>query len=966
MFVTATASTELLQEFYAALRARLAGELRTDAMARALYSTDASMYAMQPLGVVIPRYAEDLQVALEEAARFGLPVLPRGGGSSLAGQTVGEALVLDCTRYLDEILELNVEERWVRVQPGLVLDRLNAALQPHGLMVGPDPASSSRATLGGMMANNSTGTHSILYGNFIDHIRRARCYLADGSDVTFSPLGERAWEEARWRPGEEGRIYRELHELLEAKSDIIKRDTPQHWRRNSGYRLETLLEKEKNLARLLCGSEGTLAVLQEIELNLVPRPKQTALAVVHFQTLRAALEAVTTILESEPSAVELIDGVAIQQGRKAPGFRERLTFIEGDPGAVLFTEFYGTSAADLRDKLDKLEILLRRARQGYRTIRMLDPMMIRNVWSVRTETLGLVMGVKGDHKPVAFVEDAAVPVEHLAEYIEAFLARLDETQTRYAVYAHASAGCLHLRPFINTKDAADVEKMRELAAASMSLVRKFGGAVSSEHGDGLARSWLNESLLGSGLYRACQQAKAIFDPDNRLNPGKVVEAPPMTENLRMGPTYETIPLIENLDFSAEESFTAAVEMCNGNGACRKLESGTMCPSFMVLRDEAHSTRGRANALRSAFSGAAGPDAWTGQALYEVMDLCVECKGCKTECPSNVDMTKLKTEWLSHYWDANRMPLRTRLFAHLPRLSRRLHGPLARVANWFNSRAAVGWLLDRTLGISSQRVLPPFAVEPFDLWFKKQVWSQDGPPVVLFADTFNGFHHTEITKAAAIFLDKAGYQVKLAAGRPCCGRPLISKGLVTEAQLQALATVDHLHPYAADEVPIIGLEPSCILTLRDEFLALLPGEPRARAVAKQALTFEEFIAQERAQGNLDHLTFRREARAVLVHGHCHQKALSGTAPSYDCLTLPPNYEVTVLDTSCCGMAGAFGYEKEHYELSMAMAERRLATAVRDAAPDTLIAAAGTSCRAQIQDATGRTARHPAQILLDALV
>ncbi len=996
----ATPTPELLSDFFAALRPRIQGELRSEAMTRALYATDASMYQIMPHGVLFPRHAEDVQEALRLAARFSVPVLARGGGSSLAGQTVAEALVIDFSRHMNGLLELNPDEGWARVEPGLVLDNLNEAAARHGLQFGPDPASSNRATLGGMLANNATGTHSILYGNTIHHVREARGFLADGTPFHFRPLTPFEWDHQRLQTDRTGRLYADLHDLLEAQGYVVARDTPRHWRRNSGYRLEHLLpggppgnasdvqdfslfdaphgddgapagQERRNLARLLCGSEGTLAVVTEMTVGLVPLPKHTGLGMAHFRTRAEALRAVTTVLKTGPSAVELFDGVAIDRCRRTPGFAERLTFIEeapsGEaPGGVLLTEYYGETEAEVAEKIAHLEETLERARAGYAVVRATKPRPIQDVWTVRKESLGLIMGVKSEFKPWAFIEDASVPVEHLADYVDALDDLIQETGTRAVFYAHASGGCLHVRPFINTKEKEGVEKMKRIARGSMELVRRYGGSLSSEHGDGTARSWLSGPFLGPDLVAVYARVKEIFDPENLLNPGKITSAPPMEENLRMGPAYETLPVTAKMDFSEDGGFHAAIEMCNGNGACRKLGSGTMCPSYMVTRDEEHSTRGRANALRTALSGALPPEALTSKRMFEVMDLCIQCKACKTECPSSVDMGKIKTEWLDKYWQEHRMPWRTKLFAHLPKISRRVAGGFfARPANWLSGTGPVRRLMDRTLGISRERALPPFARESFEQWFKKHEWKQAGPEVVLFADTFSNFHAPEAVKAAAAFLDGIGMQVQLPQQTVCCGRTLLSKGLVSEAQVEALGTVAALYPYAAQNVPIVGLEPSCVSALTDEFRALLPGDPRVEQVAKNALTFEGFVARLDEAGLLGDVRWTLDERTVLLHGHCHEKALGGTGAAERALALPPGYRVETVDSGCCGMAGAFGYETEHLEISKKMAERRLAPAVRAASPRAIIAAAGFSCRSQIKDTTARAARHPAEILWEAL-
>lgn len=979
-------SPAFLDDFFEALAPRVSGDLRRDDMTCALYATDASMYQVMPYGVLFPKRPADVQAALETAHRFEVPVLPRGGGSSLAGQTVNAALVIDFSRYLDAILEVNPEERWARVEPGLVLDHLNTTLEEHGLTVGPDPASSNRATLGGMLANNATGTHSIRYGNMIHHVRRVKGYLSDGTPFDFGPLDEDGWAEKGEQKGREGEVFRALARLIAEEEDIIRRDTPKHWRRNSGYRLEYLLPGEvpgavppvgrftdgaamnvRNPAQLLCGSEGTLAVVTEITLSLVERPPQTALGIAHFETRDEALRAVTTILETDPSAVELFDGVAIESARSAPGFSHRLTFIDGDPGAVLITEYEGRSVRKLAEKLDALERTLAEAGTGYSVVRILAPEQIRNVWSVRKEGLGLIMGVRGAYKPVAFIEDASVPVEHLADYIDELSTLIEEAEeTRAVYYAHASAGTLHVRPFIDTKRPEEVEKMKRIAEGSMELVARYGGSVSSEHGDGRARGWLNERLLGSELCDVYRRVKKIFDPKGLLNPGIILDTPPMDRDLRMGPDYETIPVLTEMDFSENDGFQSAVELCNGNGACRKLQSGTMCPSFMVTREEEDSTRGRANALRNAMSGALPPEELTSERMFEVMDLCIQCKACKTECPSNVDMAKIKTEWLDKYWQEHRMPFRTRLFAHLPKLSRRLAGGvLARTANWANEKGPVRALLNRTLGISRERALPPFAEETFSQWFEQHARRTDGPPVVLFADTFNDCHSPVVARAAAEFLERIGMAVEVPETKVCCGRTLLSKGLVSDAQIRALEAVDALYPYAEEDHPVVGLEPSCVSALTDDLLDLIPGDPRAEKVAESVYSFEAFVAHLADAGFLDDVAWNDQPRDVLLHGHCHQKALEGIEATERILSFPPGYRVEALDAGCCGMAGAFGYEKEHLDISKQMAERRLAPAVRQAGEDTLIAAPGFSCRSQIKDVAGRKALHPAQILRDAL-
>jgi FAD/FMN-containing dehydrogenase/Fe-S oxidoreductase len=954
-----------------ALTPRIEGTLHTDDMQRALYATDASMYAMTPVAVLIPKTVADVQAALEVASAHGVPVLPRGGGSSLAGQGVNHALVIDFTNHLNEILEIDPEAQTARVQPGVTLDELNRAAAAYDLMVGPDPASATRATLGGMLANNSTGTHSITYGNFIHHVREVEALLPDGTAVTFGPMGREAWQEKMRDGGREGALYRGLEALLaDGGRETIEQDTPGHWRRNNGYRLETLLEEERNLAKLLCGSEGTLAVATEITCDLVETPSTTGLGVVHFETRDDALRAVTTVLETDPTAVELFDGVAIERTQQTPGYADRLTFLEGTPGGVLITEYSADTDAEIAECLDALEQKMAEARRGYTTVRVTAPEAVDSVWSIRKEGLGLLMGVEGDYKPWAFIEDASVPVENLADYIDELSTFVDATDTRAAYYAHASAGCLHVRPFVNTKDEAGVEKMTRIARESLDLVKKYGGVVSSEHGDGIARGWANPEILGEDLYDLCREAKKVFDPDRLLNPGKVVDAPGMTEHLRMGPDYETRPFRTEMRFGEEGGFAGAIEKCNGNGACRKLRAGTMCPSFMATREEKDSTRGRANALRSALAGDLPEGAMTSDEMADVMDLCIQCKACKTECPSNVDMAKLKSEWQHHYQKENGISLRTRLFAHQPDAARWISGtPLASVVNWASKQSVLRAVGEAVLGIGAERPAPPFARQTFQQWFDDEQRrgrsrpprgdGAPGPRVVLFPDAFNAYHTPEPLRAATKVLRAMGHRVEVPAERVGSGRTLLSKGLVPQAQRRALQTVEALYPYADAGVPVVGVEPSSILTLRDEFLDLLPGEPRAETVAEATYTFEEYIAEQEAEEAFANTAWAGTG-SVVLHGHCHQKALIGTEATEQVLS-GAGYDVTAVDAGCCGMAGSFGYEAEHVDVSRQMAELRLAPAVREAGPETKIAAPGFSCRSQVKDVTGRTARHPAELL-----
>ncbi len=702
------ADSAAIADCLAAIAGRIDGEVRSDTYSRVLYSTDASIYQAMPLGVVIPRNAGDVQATVEAAVEYGVPVLPRTSGTSLAGQAVNEALVIDMSRHLDGILELDREARRVRVEPGIVLDELNRQLRPQGLQFGPDPASSDRAALGGIVSNNSTGAHSILYGMTADHVEEMQVILADGSRARLGPVEVSALEGRRQRAGLEGEIYRAISVLVDDADNraSILEGTPRHWRRCGGYNLDRLIEGAAfrmprdprfNLAKLVCGAEGGLAVMTDVTLGLVEVPVATALALLSFSSLRGALSSVPAILEEGPSAVELLDHLSLELCRGVPEYGRLLeTFVEGDPECILICEFQGGSRSELEAGIERLAGQVRRQRVGATAVvPIFDPARQSDVWTVRKVGLGLLMSIRGDFKPIPFIEDAAVPVEHLADYVDEIERFCRGLGTRVAYYAHASAGCLHIRPLIDAKQAVEIAKMPDIQAFSVELLHGYGGALSSEHGDGRARSWINERFFGKELYGLYRQVKRAFDPAGLLNPGTVVEGPAMTENLRYGENYRAEAPAPRLDFSAEQGFVRAVEMCNGAGVCRRMTHGTMCPSFMVTREEEHSTRGRANMLRAAMTGVLPLRELTSRRMYEVMELCVECKACKAECPSSVDMAKIKIEFLAGYHAEHGVPLRDRLFGGIDRLSRWSSGAAAPLFNAALGNGAVRWALEKT-------------------------------------------------------------------------------------------------------------------------------------------------------------------------------------------------------------------------------------------------------------------------------
>ncbi|MCC6315904.1 MAG: FAD-binding protein [Thermomicrobiales bacterium] len=965
----AKGATEAARVLAIELEARIAGEVRFDRTSRMLYSTDASNYQIEPIGVVIPRSVEDVIAAVELASSHSIPLLPRGGGSSLAGQTVGAALVVDFSKYLSRVLAVDPEARTVTVEPGINLEALNRLLKPNALMFGPDPASANRATVGGVIGNNATGSHSILYGMTGDNVHGVKAALYDGGVVDLGPATPTQVAERAAVDDPQGRLLRDLLAFRARHADLIRRDFPPHWRRATGYSLDQFVKPDDrfNPARLLVSSEGTLATTLQVTLDLVPTPKKTGLVLLQFDELVAAMAATPTLLESDPSAIELMDRMLINMTRSQPGYARQISVIEGDPAAVLVVEFYGDSEAEFSAKADRLEELIRNAgiRLAVPPLRVLDPARQADVWSVRKAGLGLLMSIKGDHKPIPVIEDVSVPVPRLAEFVGTVERLVADHGTTAAFYAHASAGCLHIRPLINLKTLDGVNAMKDLGYAAAALAAEFGGVMSGEHGDGLQRSELNPTIFGPELYAAMREFKAIWDPRGLMNPGKKVDAPSMLENLRYGPSYAGREPKTYLDFSAEGGFLRAAEMCNGAAVCRKLKAGAMCPSYMATRDEKDSTRGRANALRNALAGNIFDQSeFTSKEVYDTLDLCISCKACKTECPSSVDMTKLKTEFLAHYHDAHGTPLRSRVFGHIHTLSK-LAAPVAPLAN-FAMRTPLARPAMTALGIHPDRKMPPFASRPFTARWNAYQKGSGGRPrqtrgqVVYFHDTFATYNYPSIAVAAVRLLEAAGFDVVVEERRVCCGRPMLSKGLVTEARKLAKKNVAVLAPYAQMGIPIVGTEPSCILTLRDEYADLLPNDPDVAALQQHAYMIDEFFAKLDKAGDLGIVWSQRPGPEVLFHTHCHQRSLIGTEPSMDMLKAA-GCTARETNAGCCGMAGSFGYEIEHYDISRKIGEDRFFPAIEGAARDTVIAVAGVSCRQQVEQFTDRDPKHIAEVL-----
>ena len=951
------------------LRRAVGGEVRFDAYSRSLFSRDASMYAIEPIGVVFPRDAADVSAVVATAAEFGVPVLPRGAGTSLAGQAVGRAVVADLSRHMNGIIDIDPDGRIARVQPGVVQEQLNRAAAGYGLVFGPDTSTRNRATLGGMIGNNSAGSQSVRYGMTIDHVRSLDVVLSDGTTAVFGPLtagelGRRAAASTL-----DGAICRELPRLLERNTEAIATGYPPFWRQAGGYRLDRLAASpELDLSKIIVGSEGTLATVVEATVGLVAAPRHRVIAVGHFRSVQAAIEATQDALAGEPAAVELIDRTILDLSRQKREYASLGSIVHGDPDALLFVTFFGETQDEVIARLDRLDRSWRAHGHGYHTLRAVSPADQAALLKVREAGLGLLMAAStGTRRPLAFVEDTAVDPAKLAPYTARFRQILDAHGLTAGFYGHCSVGCLHIRPFVDLSKPGQAEVMRAVAEQVRDLVLEYGGVNSSEHGDGLARSEFNRRIFGDRLYAAMQETKRLFDPKNRMNPGKIVDSAPMTAHLRDAMPPRAAPFRSHLAFDGTDGMRGAADRCMNIGLCRKESAGVMCPSYMATRDEEHSTRGRANALLHALS-MPDPRAALGEdRLHGILDLCLECKACKSECPLGVDMAVLKTEALAAYHEQHGVPARSRVFGSIRMLNRLGSAgyPVANaLAGWRPARAAA----QRWLGVAADRPLPRFDRQNLRSWFRREPGAKaraGSADLVFLADSFTTYTEAAVGQAAIRLLQRAGWRISLAGGG-CCGRASLSKGLVDRARQQAAVMTRRLGERAARGVPIVGVEPSCLLTLRDEYLALLPGDAAALAVAAATRLPEELLVEAIADGRLsipEDNQFR--GRRILFHGHCHQKALAGTAATVALLRSIPGAEVIEVDAGCCGMAGSFGYEAEHYELSMRIGELRLFPAVRAEPEQTIIAATGVSCRQQIRHGTGRPALHPLEIAWQSL-
>ncbi|MBS1598103.1 MAG: FAD-binding protein [Bacteroidetes bacterium] len=971
--------SEVLKQFADTLE----GDFLFDDTTRILYSTDASAYREKPLAVAIPRSENDIKKLIAFAREHKTSLIPRTAGTSLAGQVVGNGIIVDVSKYFTRILALNQEEKWIRVQPGVIRDELNLYLKPYNLFFGPETSTANRAMIGGMVGNNSCGSNSVVYRSTREHLLEVKALLSDGSEAIFSTMDIDSFHAKCEGTTLEANIYKTIRSLLSnyENQEEIRKEFPKKTieRRNTGYAVDVLLDTapftagatDFNFCKLIAGSEGTLAFITEIKLNVVPLPpKEAGLLCVHFNTIDESLRANLIALKYHPSASELIDHYILECTKDNIEQRKNRFFVQGDPGAILVVEFAKNSREEVIEIAKQVEVEMRAANLGYH-FPLLFGDDTKKIWSLRKAGLGLLSNLPGDEKAVPVIEDTAVDVNDLPDYIRDFNIILKKYNLYSIHYAHAGSGEIHLRPIINLKTKEGNQLFRTIAEEIATLVKKYNGSLSGEHGDGRLRGEFIRQMVGEKNYQLLKTIKKTWDPENIFNPHKIVDTPSMNSMLRyepgkQRPSFETIFRFNNQDILQH------AEQCNGSGDCRKtqLSGGTMCPSYMATRNEKDTTRARANILREFLTNSDKLNRFDHKEIYDVMDLCLSCKGCKSECPSNVDVAKLKAEFLQHYYDAHGVPLRSRLIAGFNK-SAKLGSIAPGIYNFMMTNGVTSKLIKSISGFASDRSMPTLYKTTLEKWYKKRKKESEDETkrkkVYLFCDEFTNFNDTEIGIKAILMLERLGYEVIIPIHEES-GRASLSKGLIRTAKKIANKNISLLASLISEDAPLIGIEPSAILTFRDEYIDLADDAllDDAKKLAANVFLIDEFLSREIDKGNIRKEQFTKEKKSIKLHGHCQQKALSTPAHSAKLLSLPENYSVEIIPSGCCGMAGSFGYEKEHYDLSMKIGELVLFPAVRNQSTETIIAAPGTSCRHQVKDGTGRKAMHPVEILYEAMV
>ena len=935
--------------FIADLIAAVEGQVLTDPVSLGLYATDASLYQITPLAVVTPLNESDVIKSVAIAHDHNVSIIPRGGGTGLAGQTIGHGLIIDFSKHLNQIIEINPEEKWVKVQPGMARDNLNDTLRKYDLHFAPDPATSSRANIGGMLGNNSSGTKSILYGKTVDHILELKVLLSDGTILHLQPNSADEYQQKCDQQDREGDIYRTVQQLIHTHRDEIEARFPKVMRRVGGYNLDEFIHTDEwNLCKLIVGSEGTLGLILEAKINLEPLPACKSVCLVHFNDLHESIVAVQDMVNYGPAAVEILDKTVIELSRQNLTTKRSTHVVQGDPEAVLIVEFYGDTLEEVVAKPKPMIDVLKKKNLGYAYPIFPEGPEYHDVWTIRKKGLGLMLGMKTKRKPLAFIEDAGIPLEVLPQYIEEVRAVCDKYDTQAAMYAHASVGVIHVRPILDLRSQEDIERFKSIAEDTFELVKKYKGSWSGEHGDGLVRSPFNERFFGKTMYKVFDQIKKLFDPAGLMNPGKIIHAPPIDHNLRYGARYLDKPVQTHYHYRSDGSFHDAVHMCSGVGECRKTLVGTMCPSFMATLDEEHSTRGRANALRLAMSGQMEGHDLTSDRVIEALDLCLSCKACKSECPSNVDMAKLKSEVWQMKYDKDGIPLRSRFIRASTKMASRLSGPLASIVNKVQESGAFKFALEKIAGIDRQRTLPHYAKEPFVQWYKKNYL----PPknirgtVSLFIDTYLNNHEPSVGISTTRLLNAFGFAVEI-AHVGCCQRPKLSNGFLKDAKIAGASTIRNLTPFLETDNPILVCEPSCASALHHDLPDLLDDEKLESKLKRKVMTVASFLKEQIELGAQSDLKIKYDT--LWMHGHCHEKALYGTDDIKFVLS-HLGKEVQEIDAGCCGMAGSFGYEKEHYQISKKIGSQRLFPALKAVSNSDFVIANGFSCRHQIEHFT----------------